>query len=224
MAKFLPFVVEKSTPLYIYQTLVSRSKGMNVVLVASIFFLVIDKGITTVRKQAAELPEMSLDKLYEVLLNGNSSNRISNVHFQKMQAVGPYIQAHAWKDLPAELAEYELTDIMSFLLVMHFVGKLSDYTPLRLEKLFNGAAEKLETQLKKTKLFSNDGEELLFSSKEEIAAYVHFHAGVMSKKKTVPIKAVFSAEPAKDPRKTQFDPKGASSAGKDEYYIDAYKS
>jgi hypothetical protein len=48
--KFLPFIVENSTPLHILKTLLSRSKGMNEVLVASILYLVLEEDIKKLRK------------------------------------------------------------------------------------------------------------------------------------------------------------------------------
>ena len=153
MAKFLTFVVEKSTPLYIYQTLIQRSKGMNNLLVTSIFYLVVDKGIDSVRKTAEDMPDMALSKIYEELLTKHPNNRISNDFFQKMQGIGYLVKQHCWGGIPEELQEYDLEDIMSFMLVMALIGNLKDFTTIPFQKMINGDEFKAETNLIKSKLF-----------------------------------------------------------------------
>lgn len=190
MAKFLPFIVEKSTPENVYQTILSRSKGLNNLLVASILFLVLDKGITTVRKTATALPEMPLGKLYEELLNVYPGHNIPNEDFQLIQAVGIYVKKHAWEGLPETLKEYELSDLMSFLLVMHYIGKLIDYTVLPFENLFNGKREEVANNITPHRLFSNTGTPVQFFSIDELAAYIHFHVLICYEEGYPPVRAV----------------------------------
>ena len=179
MAKFLPFVVDKSTPIHIYQTLVSRSKGMNSVLVASILYLVLEKGISVVRETAAELPDMDLDKLYGALINAYPSYRITNEQHKKVQLVCKHVIYNGTGKISKELDEYDPKDIMSFLLVMLLVGKLEEYTSFRLDKLFNDEAESSEVNIKNYKLFSNDGKDYIFASEDALEAYVWFYTTIM---------------------------------------------
>ena len=212
MAKFLPFVVKKSTPEHIYQALISRSKGMNSLLIASILHLVVEKGIVTVRATAAGLPDMELSKLYEQLINAYPSYRITNEQFEKIQSVGKYINYHKKGNISDGLCEYEEKDIMSFLLVMLLIGKLEEYTSFKLEKLFDGTSRKSELNLIENGLFSNSGSSFLFSSKEELAAYVWFYSGIFTVPSSFikPVKAIYSPESKSSPASvTEFvkDPK-----------------
>jgi len=205
MAKFLPFIVEKSTPLHIYQTLIQRSKGMNTNLVTSILYLVADKGIIAVRKSAKSLPEMPLNKLYEELLNIHSSYRISNIDFNAFQLIKDYVKFHAMDKISEELKDYSISDQLSFLLVMSYIGKLNEYTELPLERLIDGGAVESEHLIHKNKLFSSDGDVMEFASKDELAAYIWFHSVIMHND-ALPIKAVLTLEDQKQNK----DRKGSS--------------
>ena len=192
MAKFLPFVVEKSTPLHTYQTILSRSKGMNEVTVTSIFWLVLDKGITAIREAASELPDsLNLDKVYEELLNKYSSYRISSEDFTTFRSISTYMDKYAKDKISAELLEYDMEDIMSFLLVMYYINELQNYTPLHLVNLLNGKADDAERNLADYELFSNDGKEYGFETREALAAYIWFHATIMPDPSKAKIKAVY---------------------------------
>lgn len=222
MAKFLPFVVEKSTPLYIYQTLISRSKGMNNLLIASIFYLVVDKGITNVRKVADGLPEMPITGLYKELLNQYPNNTISNEFYQKMQSISSLVKEHSWHKIPEELKEYTLTDTMTFLLVMTLLEKTEEYTDLPLGDLYTDKAKASENELQLTDLFSNSGPVKNFTSKEALAAYIHFFS-LIEYGDTPPVKAVLfpvasapSGRSAPEPQAQEVpDPRGRPEAPKE---------
>lgn len=207
MAKFLPFVVEKSTPIHIYQTLIARSKGMNSVLVASILYLVLEKGIIAVREAASELPDMDLTKLYEQLINAYPSYRITTEQFTKMQLMCKYVYPHRTEGISSELKEYEIEDTMSFLLVMLLIGKVSEYTQFSFEGLFNGESDHVENDLISKDLFSSNGEEFMFESKRDLAAYIWFHSFVLIDDSGVePVKAVYlQDENNRGSSKTKFD-------------------
>jgi hypothetical protein len=192
MAKFLPFVVEKSTPLHTFQTIVSRSKGMNQIAIASIFWLIMDKGISYVRQIATELPEMPLDKLYDQIINACPTYLIPNADFKAFGSMGKFIDKYAKDKISAELHEYEMSDIMSFLLAMHYMKKLPDYTSLRLEDLLNGKAFAAEIELDKYKLFSNEGAICYFKNREQISAYIQFHAVIFNDKEHKQVRAAIS--------------------------------
>ena len=211
MAKFLPFIVEKSTPLHIYQTLIQRSKGMNTNLVTSILYLVADKGIIAVRKSATSLPEMPLNKLYEELLNIHSSYRISNIDFNAFQLIKDYVKFHAMDKISEELKDYSISDQLSFLLVMSYIGKLNEYTELPLERLIDGGAVESEHLLHQSKLFSSDGDVMEFASKDELASYIWFHSVIMPDKDLLPIRAVLTLEDQKQNK----DRKGSSNTPPD---------
>lgn len=67
--KFLPFVVQSSSPEYIYKTLISRSKGISESTIAGVFHIVLKHGIETIRKVVKTLPEeLSVSDVYKELL------------------------------------------------------------------------------------------------------------------------------------------------------------
>lgn len=192
MAKFLPFVVEKSTPIHVYQTLISRSKGLNNLLVTSILYMVVEKGITEIRSAAAELPNMNLNQLYEQLLNAYPSYRITIEQYNKVQSVRRHLTPSHNKFFSSELRDYEASDIMNFLLVMVLTGKLDKYSQLRFQNLFNGEAEKAEISLTDTGLFSENGDEYIFSSKEDLAGYIWLYECILpTDSKTQAVRAVY---------------------------------
>jgi len=187
--KFLPFVVEKSPPIHIFQTLLSRSKGINNLLVPSILYLVLEKGITEIRKAANALPEMEVHKMYSELLTTYPDYRILESSYKKIQAVRKLVRGVTPNSIPEQLREYDIEDVMSFLLVMHLSGKLAEYTELPLENLFNGKAEAAENDFSPGELFSDSGESRNFKTREQLAAYIHFYT-VISTTKPKPIRAI----------------------------------
>jgi len=60
--KFLPFIVETSSPVHILKTLLSRSKGMNNNLVASMLYLIFTTELSKLRDIVKELPDMPLEQ------------------------------------------------------------------------------------------------------------------------------------------------------------------
>lgn len=188
MAKFLPFVVADSTPIYVYQTIISRSKGMNSLDVVSIFYLVMDKGIKEVRATAEKLPAMALDKVYDALLNTFPTYRIHEESFQLMRSMEPYVTSEPYAEITEELYEYEMPDILNFLLVMCLVGRVSAFTTLRFDTLLE--ENHLPINLSKISLFSSNGKPAHFGSKEDLKAYVLFNALVHETGSCDPVRAI----------------------------------
>lgn len=179
MAKFLPFVVEKSTPIHIFQTLVSRSKGMNDVLVASIFYLVLEQGINEVRAAASSLPEGDIGSLYEKLLTKYPSYRVSTTDYEKIQHLTELLTTSCEfpENVHADLREHTVEDILAFCLVMmlHDAKTLSEYTTMDLNVLFDGRAEEVYQNIQTTGLFANDKPQVSFKSFNELKAYIMYH-------------------------------------------------
>lgn len=185
MAKFFPFIVEKSTPTYIYQAILSRSKGINNVLITSVFWLILAKGITSVRDHAKTLPDtMSMSEIYEELLNAFPNYRVSTDSFRIFQEIGPYLKVLN-KDnefVFEELNVYEIEDIMCFLMVVSLSGVASKYTNLPFEILHT---EDYSDEVKKYKLFSNKNGIVTthFSSYGDMRGYFHLYGPLFSNTK-----------------------------------------
>ena len=197
MAKFLPFVVEKSTPLHIYQTLITRSKGINNVLIASIFYLVISKGISSIRSSIEDLPEMPTSSLYETLIDMYPDFRISNEIYSILQSIKPLVSEFAFDSFHDDLKEYEITDILNFILVMYMIkGEVTNYTSLPFEKMFTEDLDAHEKDLTNKQLFSSSAElSRVFFSKDELKAYVHFFSVIKDSGQMDPVRAVLSIPP-----------------------------
>lgn len=223
--KLLPFIVGKSTPVHIYQTLLSRSKGMNNLLVASVFYLVLDKGIVAVRKDADPLPEMPLEKLYAQLLSIYPTYSISNEFFKKVQAVGTYIKMEN-KDgaIPSEMDNYSLIDTMSFLLALMLSEKLDEYSSLDLKALFNDKANDILQNLPEHALFSTEGDEAQFYTQEDVEAYIHYHV-LLSDKAVKPVHAILvdvKSKPRKKDSKADHKRNGRTEGNTDGGFKEEY--
>lgn len=174
MAKFLPFVVESSTPLHTFQSLISRSKGINNITIASIFYAILDKGINEIRERAKTYPDnIATERLYEELMDDYPNHKIKTSDFNKIMNIKNEMEVT--DSIPDRLKDYETVDALIFLMVVTLVNLYEDYTDLPLYKLFNGEAEKLETNLKETGLFSNDGMNAYFATKASLIGYIHFY-------------------------------------------------
>lgn len=194
--KFLPFVVENSTPLHIFKTLLSRSKGMNHVLIASIFHLILKVNIKELRENVKELPEMPLEKIYEELLIKRPAYRVIDEVLADYQTI--------WKFFPAivywskELQTYSAADAMLFFCSMAYAGKeILDYTEypydlIKNKEVHNEVLENIQNWVQ----FSDKAEEVGFENATELRCYILYHGlfrNMMEPDSELkPIKAVMS--------------------------------
>lgn len=178
--KFLPFIVESSTPLHIFKTLLTRSKGMNDVLVASTFRLVLSIDIKTLREQAKELPEMHLEKIYEELLIKHPQCRIEDTDIQRILNVFKWLpkkpDTYMWH---LELDQFERKDIALFLCGLH----LSDYegetyTSMPFYNLFKSHVDfdDIYNSVQDYVKFSDTGEKVVFLDEADLKGFVLYHA------------------------------------------------
>jgi len=197
MAKFLPFVVEKSTPTHIYQTLISRSKGANMVDVTSVFYAVLGRGIKEIRFFTSELPDMDLNKVYVEILNKYPQYRIDSDLLRLFQDMGRHIKKYELSYTKSEeLADYDMKDLMMFYLVitLHDSELLNEYTDIH----FDVAADQEEVKnvfdnIGNYGLFSSEGELKHFTDKYDLAAYV-VYAVLLRDSKLPTVKAEYKKE------------------------------
>ncbi len=193
MAKFLPFVVESSTPIHIFQTLITRSKGINEVLISSMLHLLVDKGITKVRKAAGHLPEGEAHKVYEMLIAQFPQYKVSNLEFSMMQHVAPHVELWFHDEISSELKDYDIQDKMIFLLVMTKIGINKKYSSLHFERLFDDNYSGDNIRLSDTKMFLDSGDEYLFNSLQDLMGYVLCRYVLSNTKEEIlPVCAVYS--------------------------------
>jgi len=197
--KFLPFVVENSTPLHMFKTLLSRSKGMNQVLIASVFHLILKVDIKTLRTEVKELPEMALEKIYEELLIKRPTYRVIDEVLADYQTIHKFFPAvDYWA---AELKKYDANDAMLFFCSMAYAEKeILDYTEYPYDLIKSKSAnDEILGHLSRWTEFSDKGEETVFKNAAELRCYA-LYCGLFRNlmepdSELTPIKAVI--EPVK---------------------------
>lgn len=179
--KFLPFIVESSTPIHTFKTLLSRSKGVNDVTVASIFNMVLAYGIKKTREVAKELPEAPLSSIYEELLLKLPAYRLQDEQLQLFHDVSnfffptPTDTEDWWSE---ELNQFETKEIMTFFLTMLMASKdITEYTNISFHKLVEPIVKDTVTSdISKFVKFADNGQVVHFNRKEELLAFILYHA------------------------------------------------
>ncbi len=193
--KFLPFIVEKSEPLQVYQTLLSRSKGMNFITVSTVLYIVLDRGITEVRKFVKTLPELQLEKLYEEIIQHYQTHQILVDVMNRYISLAKYFPSstnEAWSD---KFQEYEVKDIMIFMLVLSHISAtaVEKYTSLDFTSVINHHKAIMEN-LPNYITFSNTGEPNEFAGAADLEAFILYNV-LMNRGKLAPaIKATFKKQ------------------------------
>lgn len=182
--KFLPFIVESSTPVHIFKTLLSRSKGMNEVIVASIFNLTLNIKIKTLREFVKSLPELPLESTYEELLTKWPQYRIKDEVLQLFQSVHKHILL--WMDAETSdmplwdtvLDEFEHKDVMMFFCVIsQDKKKQHEYSKIQYHRMHE--FDKISKNLTKHIKLADDGHKIHLTSGVDIAAFIMFNVVVL---------------------------------------------
>ena len=173
--KFLPFVVENSTPTHMFKTLMSRSKGMNQVLIASIFHLILKVNIKKLRAEVKELPEMPLEKLYEELLIQRPAYRVQDEVLADYQTIYKFFPAVTyWSE---ELQKYSAADAMLFFCSMAYAEKpILDYTEYPYDLIRDADANReVMDNIQHWVKFDDKGIVATFDNAHELRCYVLYH-------------------------------------------------
>jgi hypothetical protein len=198
--KFLPFIVEKSTPEHIYNTLLQRSKGMNINLVTSIFYMVLEKGVVELREYVKTMPEgISVTHMYEEMVGKFAHYQIMDEDLQKFTDLAPLLGTHDWAAVDPELTkQFESKDILAFLYVMGKLGKLEEYTTLNFGRYLSDASDVL-TNLPQFITFSDNGKPYEFYSAAELKTFILYHSLLKTEKEDpVPVVRVVIKEKKDD--------------------------
>lgn len=175
--KFLPFVVESSTPLHIFKTLLSRSKGMNKVLIASVFNLTLQVDIKKLREFVKALPEMPLEKTYEELLVKYAQYRVPEDNLRLFTDVSLFLPGDI-KLWDAKLDEFEIKDVMLFLCVLcHWNGSMEEYTEVSFDKLLDRS--EVFNDLSKWIVLSDSGKKIHVRNDRELEAFIMYTAKLL---------------------------------------------
>ena len=125
--KFLPFIVEKSPPHSIYQTMLSRSKGVNDLTFLNVFIIVCKHGIKKVRDYVdSQSEKVSTSTLYQEISNhfGHFVDKNDYDTFNLLQnsmSIGDLTLG----DL--KFSEYGYSDILGFIYALSVLGRSSEY-------------------------------------------------------------------------------------------------
>lgn len=173
--KFLPFIVDSSTPKHIFKTLMSRSKGMNILRVASIFNLTLNVNIKELRDTVAKMEELSLDSIYEELLQKFEQYRVDEDVLSYFRGMVEYrympTDKSLWDD---SLNEFPSADIMSFLCVVSKLDKSDKYSKIDFSGLHS--PENIFSNIKEYVTFSDDGIVVQFKNMLALKTYILYRA------------------------------------------------
>ena len=137
--KFLPFVVESSTPVHVFKTILRNSKGMNRMTIASIFRLVLEVDIKTLRSKVKELPEMQLEKLYEELLQMYPNYRIDEKVIKIFDYLPRWFPEGAETGWAEDLNQFGKTDMMLFFAALCSTERpIDEYTNIPFRDILPG--------------------------------------------------------------------------------------
>jgi len=192
--KFLPFVVEKSTPIHIYATLLSRSKGMKFELIASVFNLVLKVGIGPIREYVKTLEDMSVEALYENLTVQFEDCRIEGEDLEFYLSFARYIEADRVNRTSEELYDLDSKDLLVFLLVMRGHPDWATYTSYPFP-LLEETMDKILNNLPNYISFSDTGTPRTFYSYSDLRAFILHETVLSNEKHADPTRAVFAANP-----------------------------
>jgi len=178
--KFLPFVVENSTPLHMFKTLLSRRKGMKQVLIASTFHLILNEDVKMLRERVKEMPDMALESIYEELIQKFPKYRIQDFLLKRYQSIVTNFPDPApnklmlWSD---ELKEYHRNDRMLFFCAMDAAGKpTGDYTDFPYSVMADEPGiVKILTNVSKYVKFGDNGTEIEFEYRDDLVCFVLYY-------------------------------------------------
>jgi len=142
--KFLPFIVEKSPPHSIYQTMLTRSKGINTIIFLDVFLAVGKHGIKKVREFVNSKSEkMDTSALYQAISNHFGGG----VDYADYKAFNLLQYSMTIKELTEEdtkFNEYGYSDILGFIFVLAILGKSSEYFKIDYENYLQNHSHVME--------------------------------------------------------------------------------
>jgi len=125
--KFLPFIVEKSLLHSIYQTMLTRSKGINTITFLNVFLIVGKHGIKTVRDFVNSRSEkMTTEDLYQSISNHFGSD-VNSEDYNKFNLLRHTMTIDQLTEGDTKFNEYSISDILGFIYVAAVLGKSEEY-------------------------------------------------------------------------------------------------
>lgn len=153
--KFLPFVVEKTSPENVFLTLVSRTKGVETKAVLAIFCAVIDAGIKHVREYIKTLPpNMDSSDLYESLFR-NYADYAPDVDY--LSLVTDLVEHKYVTTDHEEVKKLSDVNYAQYLTALSYLGKLPEgHSDIDMNRLYGLFVNNIHKNLKEHFVISED--------------------------------------------------------------------
>jgi len=204
---FLPFVTSESDDLYIYTSLIQRTKGVHYHKIANLLTIVLSVGQEEIRKYAKELPDINQDEMYNQIINKYDTYKIDEVILKKFLSLERFFKDATYrndKDSTVFDKCLENISIEMSLLFLACVSYLKKDTSIYSEcdfKLLINEWDDINLDIKKYADFDNSKKIKLFSGERDLMAYIAFCAITHETKKykrPEPVFALFDKEKSDD--------------------------
>lgn len=169
--KFLPFVVENSTPKHIFKTLMQRGKGIPDRMLATILNIVLYMGIDNLRKKIKNFPELQdTVTLYERLMQEYQSLDVSSTYMDIFRAL-PF--KPGWEEeMVHDLDEFSAKEKRIFLCVLSkHEGMSAPYVNINFDCMADYIAI-LKKPLKELVSLSDKGTPLSLHTMVDLQAFI----------------------------------------------------
>lgn len=185
--KFLPFIVEKSPLHSIYQTMLSRSKGVHTLTFLSVFAIVGKHGIKSVREFVdLQTEEMSTDILYQKISN-HFNHDINSEDYEAFLLLQNSMTLSQLTEEDKRFNEYGFSDILGFIYVLATLKKTYDYFSVGYVTYLDYHSTALENLKQYMALVDKDPDiQVSVSNMEELKSHVLFYSLICPEdKKTI---------------------------------------
>jgi len=175
--KFLPFIVEKSPLHSIYQTMLSRSKGINTITFLNVFLAVGRHGIKKVREFVYSKSEkMDTNDLYQAISN-YFDDGVDAEDYKAFNLLKYSMSLEELTEEDTKFNEYGYSDILGFIFVVAILGKSSEYFNNDYENYLKNYPHVMEN-LKKFMTFDEEdpGVVIDVKTKDELVSKIFYHS------------------------------------------------
>jgi len=162
-------VTKRSSPSYIFDAILSRSKGLNMLTVTTLFFIVVKEGIIEVREYAKNLPSMSGDDLFTHIIDHFLPEKVNTHTLSIFVNMAEHLESRSseWNE---ELHKFSIKDTMCFFLVLTLNNQITSVTSLDFHKLLN--YEEILSDLPNNIKLSNTGTPITFATEEKLRNFI----------------------------------------------------
>lgn len=168
--KFLPFVVARSTPIHIFTTLLSRSKGVNIHTIIDVFNIVLEEGIEEVRAYVKTLEEMGASQVYGAVCEKFSGSRLSIEYYNLFISFKPYLPDFKMH-CSDEIKELNLDEFLAYCSVTHELEDFSDTVSLPFAEVIS-ARKEIYSDIQQLTKISSKGVPVSFNDENDFNAFV----------------------------------------------------